>query len=199
MTLTSTGHSALAAQAGELYWYSICGLPVQSAVRLPIPQLECSIDLEPAWVIRLGARDVRAPAEPATVSVKPPDSQDVPGTAFTTYLDTTGSWWWWESVATFHVSTDGRLIDVFPKSGAVERNLGLILTGPLASFVMFRIGHPKLHGSAVATPNGAVIFLGAAGYGKSTLAAAFVNRGMPLLADDLLPLSTRDDGIYVGP
>jgi len=47
------------------------------------------------------------------------------------------------------------------------------------------------HASAVATPWGAVGFLGASGTGKSTLAAALAREGWPHLSDDSLVLEPR--------
>ena len=43
-----------------------------------------------------------------------------------------------------------------------------------------------LHASAVATPDGAIVFAGAPGQGKSTLATALALRGFPLVSDDFL-------------
>lgn len=43
-----------------------------------------------------------------------------------------------------------------------------------------------LHASAVATPSGAMAFVGPPGIGKSTLAAALAVRGLPLITDDFL-------------
>lgn len=186
--------------ATNLRWYGICGLPVQSEVQLRLPELTPPGDDEPAWVIRVGATDQRAPMEPPAQPDPSRGPAYIRGTAFTTYLDAGGSWWWFDTVATVHVSTDARLVDVYPKSGADEHSLGLALTGPLTAFVMYRLGYPTLHSSAVATPHGAAAFLGGSGYGKSTLAAAFVKgQGMPLLADDLMPLALREDGVYVRP
>jgi hypothetical protein len=190
-----------ASAAATPFSYSICGLPVRSAVRLPIPEQVSAADEDPAWVIRLGEVDRRAPAEPAVATTRASIGEPgvSAGIAFKTYLDESGSWWWWDGIVTVHISRDARLVDVYPKSGGDERSIGLIMTGPLAAFVMFRLGHPTLHGSAVATPHGAAIFLGSAGYGKSTMAAAFLSRGLPLLADDLVPLAIERDGIYVKP
>lgn len=53
-------------------------------------------------------------------------------------------------------------------------------------------GRLVLHASAVATPHGAIAFLGAAGQGKSTLSASFVRRAFPLVTDD--GLLVDDDG-----
>jgi len=69
----------------------------------------------------------------------------------------------------------------------------------MAAFVLFRLGQPLLHASAVHLDAGAVAFLGPAGRGKSTMAASFLSRGARLLADDLLPLRVTADGILAAP
>lgn len=58
-------------------------------------------------------------------------------------------------------------------------------------------GQIGLHGAAVACRNRALVFLGEAGAGKSTFAAAFLaRRGASLLADDAVAL---EDGAFVIP
>ncbi|MCG8469527.1 MAG: hypothetical protein MJB57_15195 [Gemmatimonadetes bacterium] len=51
-----------------------------------------------------------------------------------------------------------------------------------------------LHTSCVQTPRGAVLFSGASGAGKSSLAGALMKRGYPLLADDLTAVGVSEDG-----
>jgi hypothetical protein len=48
-------------------------------------------------------------------------------------------------------------------------------------------------------PDGCCAFLGNAGFGKSTLAAAFVRRGWTLVCDDCLHVDPGEDGINVVP
>lgn len=62
------------------------------------------------------------------------------------------------------------------------------LLGPVLAFWLERRGLLALHASAIAAAAGAVGFLGAHGEGKSSAAAAFLERGLPLLTDDILPL-----------
>ena len=52
-------------------------------------------------------------------------------------------------------------------------------------------GYEALHTGAVATPAGAVAIAAQAGGGKSTLLAALLGRGLPLVADDVLVLEPR--------
>jgi len=53
---------------------------------------------------------------------------------------------------------------------------------------LLKQGIEPLHCTAVVVNGGAVGFLGDCGYGKSSLAAAFLQAGYPLLTDDLLVL-----------
>ncbi|MGQ0801880.1 MAG: hypothetical protein ACT4NL_17420 [Pseudomarimonas sp.] len=61
------------------------------------------------------------------------------------------------------------------------------------------IGMPPIHASAVASETGAIALLGKSGAGKSTLAAALVNFGYRLCADDLLPLAVVAGEVPVYP
>jgi hypothetical protein len=51
-----------------------------------------------------------------------------------------------------------------------------------------------LHASAVATPSGAFVFVGAPGRGKSTLSTALAVRGLPLISDDFVVVGHGPDG-----
>jgi hypothetical protein len=51
-------------------------------------------------------------------------------------------------------------------------------------------GYLVLHASAVACRHRAAVFLGASGWGKSTLAAALHQRGFPFIADDVVAIDT---------
>jgi hypothetical protein len=64
----------------------------------------------------------------------------------------------------------------------------LRLLGPVLSYWLERLGIPALHASAVRIGSGAVGFLARSGGGKSSLAAAFLQAGAPLLTDDVLPV-----------
>jgi hypothetical protein len=56
-----------------------------------------------------------------------------------------------------------------------------------------------LHGSAIVLDGQAVALVGPAGAGKSTAAAAFAARGVPVLSDDLVALTPDADGFLVQP
>ncbi len=54
-------------------------------------------------------------------------------------------------------------------------------------------GRFLMHGSAVETRVGALAFVGASGWGKSTLGAAFDTNGAPLLSDDCMEFFVNSD------
>jgi hypothetical protein len=73
------------------------------------------------------------------------------------------------------------------------------LLGPVMGFVMLLRGVVCLHASAVAIGDEAIAFLGPAGSGKSTTAAAFAERGYSVLAEDVVTLDDRGDRFLVRP
>ncbi|HJP90389.1 MAG TPA: hypothetical protein VJ875_00430 [Pyrinomonadaceae bacterium] len=73
------------------------------------------------------------------------------------------------------------------------------LLGPIMGFVMLLRGVVCLHASAVVVNDEAIAFLGPAGAGKSTTAAAFSKRGYSVLAEDVMTLDDRHDRFLVRP
>ena len=69
------------------------------------------------------------------------------------------------------------------------------LVGMVLSFALRLRGDFSLHASGIETDGGAVALIGPHGAGKSTLAAAFGRRGLPVLTDDILRL-TFADGVW---
>jgi hypothetical protein len=87
-------------------------------------------------------------------------------------------------VATYYAH-DGSEIVVDPEAGAPEIDLRSYLMGSLFAVICHQRGLLPLHASAIATPQGAVAFLGSSGAGKSSIAAFLARRGHRILADDI--------------
>ncbi|WP_204104535.1 MULTISPECIES: hypothetical protein [Spirulina sp. CCY15215] len=73
------------------------------------------------------------------------------------------------------------------------------LLGPVLAFVLRLQGVLCLHASAIALQDSAIAFIGAAGAGKSTTAAAFAQRGYPVLSDDVVALDWQENTPFVRP
>jgi hypothetical protein len=87
-------------------------------------------------------------------------------------------------IARFWVQ-DGNRITIEPAPGSDEDTIRLFLLGSALGALLHQRGQIILHGSAVETERGAVIFVGPSGVGKSTLAAALQQKGYRVLADDV--------------
>jgi hypothetical protein len=73
------------------------------------------------------------------------------------------------------------------------------LLGPVLGLLLRLRGVTCLHASAVAFENQGVAFVGAAGAGKSTTAAAFARQGFGILSDDIVALAEGEDSFQVMP
>ena len=86
----------------------------------------------------------------------------------------------------------------WPDSLALEDTTTYLL-GPILGFVLRLRRVTCLHASAVAIGDEAIVFVGTSGAGKSTTAAAFAERGYPVLCDDLAALSEQEYTFFVQP
>jgi hypothetical protein len=94
---------------------------------------------------------------------------------------------------------EGRTIWAEAPDSATLEDTAAYLLGPALGFALRLRGTTCLHASAVAIDGVAVAFVGSAGAGKSSLAAAFARHGCPVLTDDVAPLREIDDGFEVLP
>jgi hypothetical protein len=98
----------------------------------------------------------------------------------------------------FHISASGRRILAAPNAIAAWR-WQRYLIGRVLPFAALLQGLEPLHASAVATPTEAVLIVGAAGAGKSTLAAALLGAGLTFVADDVVALQLRGGAVLAHP
>jgi hypothetical protein len=106
----------------------------------------------------------------------------------------------WDGAGTWLLDRGRTRVDAHspadPPDAAWQRAL---LDSVLGSVALGR-GVEGLHGGAVLTERGAVAVLGASGAGKTSLLAALLERGHPLVADDVLVLAGTDPpAIHPGP
>lgn len=101
-----------------------------------------------------------------------------------------------EGIASYYISNGERIL-IEPDPGASEDHIRLFLLGSSFGALLHQRGLLVIHASAIATEQGAVLFVGESGHGKSTTAAAFFRRGYRLIADDVCTLALDDQQIPV--
>jgi hypothetical protein len=166
----------------DLYFYRLYGLRLASVLACP----ELSIDSpgEPDVVVRFGhvQWDSHMLASSYVARKIGPGRLllNVPG------------------IARFQMENGSRIL-IEPAADTTLPAIRLFLLGAAMSGILHQRGITSLHASAIATPEGAVIFAAPSGYGKSTLVAALSQRGYPLLADDICALTINDSEIWLHP
>jgi hypothetical protein len=90
--------------------------------------------------------------------------------------------------ARFLVNASGSSIDAWWDPPLTDVDAADYLLGSVLAFVVRLRGMVPLHASAVVVQERAILFAGAAGAGKSSLAAAFAVLGYPVLSDDLVAM-----------
>ncbi|CAG0947602.1 hypothetical protein ANRL1_04323 [Anaerolineae bacterium] len=148
-----------------MYQYVAFGLGIHSDIALGETETRTNADV----VIRV--------ASPAAFPDSLPD-----GTAF---AQARSAQIQYRAVGVFTIR-DGTTIELVPVPGADELQIRLTILGPVFSILLHQRGGLVLHASAVAKDCSGIAILGAPGWGKSTTAAALVQRGYALVADDII-------------
>lgn len=174
------------------YRYSVYGISLRSEVPLSLPEAGDSgfaeIDLS------IGSPELFADAvRGATLGPSP--------TAWyrRAHLPDGSTYVRWEDLGEFLVSGDGRRITLGVLRAASQEAFQVYLLGQALSFALVKRGLEPLHATSVVVNGSAVAFLGGSGFGKSSLAASFLDAGHHLLTDDLLLLRENGHGFYAYP
>jgi hypothetical protein len=101
-------------------------------------------------------------------------------------------------VARYRVE-EGQRILIQPLPNASPEKVRLFLFGSALGALLYQRGLLPLHGSAVLTQWGGMIFVGPQGSGKSTLAAEFHRSGYRLLSDDVCAVESTPQGVRILP
>lgn len=99
----------------------------------------------------------------------------------------------------FVMSRDEGWIDCYRQNGTTKAELEVWLFGLVLAFLLQDRGVFSLHAAAVACRGRALAFIGHNGYGKSTLASFFLQKGHSLITDDILPLVEKDNSLIAMP
>lgn len=97
-----------------------------------------------------------------------------------------------DDTGTFEVDREGRRIRWCAPSSVDRNRARKDVLGRVFALLFHQQGVPTLHGSAVALEDAGLCFLAPKFHGKSTTAAALVDAGATLLADDLVVVEPRE-------
>jgi len=89
---------------------------------------------------------------------------------------------------------DGREICIERIPGSSDDDVRIFLLGTPFGALLHQRNILALHASGIQTERGAVLFMGPPASGKSTLLAAFVQRGYAMLADDVTGIVQNENG-----
>lgn len=186
------GREALAADS--FYRYGVYGISVQSPIRLSLPEQSGA-----------GLVSIEFRTAPASFFLEILGSTQLQQMGRCTYqyahLQDGSSYVRWNDIGEFLVSGDGRFITCARFPEAPMESFQVYLLGQALSFALVKNGFEPVHATCVVIDGEAVAFLGNSGFGKSSLAAHFLQAGDRLLTDDLLLVREGVDGLlaYPGP
>jgi len=182
-----------AACAPPFKTYSLFGLAISSALPLPCPELQGADILPEVALLEASERDIADCLEGPPVRTDDNDCWKcrvfADGTAYVRWCDR----------FEFAVAGDGGRV-LWRKLVEVPNEvLFTYLLGHVLSYCLLARGFEQLHATAVVIDGSAIALLGGCGFGKSTLAAALLSRGYPLLTDDVLVLRFQENSVVARP
>lgn len=151
--------------------YTISGLCLRSEIELP--------EL-------VEARDTAIQPDVRLIRAETPDALDTPVNRGVLYQAAPAQFLLQMPKIARYWVRNGDEILVTPDPQAQEAEIRIFLLGTVWAALLHQRGLLVLHASGIATPEGAVIFIGRSSAGKSSLAAAFYQRGYQILGDDTI-------------
>ena len=94
--------------------------------------------------------------------------------------------------ADFVISADGEQIDCAPWPNVPDETIRHLFLDQILPRILSQREGVVLHGSAVVIGGGGVVFMGESGQGKSTLAVSLSRKGFPMLTDNGLYVTQKD-------
>jgi hypothetical protein len=173
------------------YRYSVHGITLRSEMPLALPEgaadlAEIELRIAPSACFADAVRDAQF-EEPPTAWYRHGRLPDR-----SAYIR-------WEGIGEFLVSADGSTIDCRRFDAASAESFEVYLLGQALSFALVKRGLEPLHAATIVINGEAAVFLGGSGFGKSSLAACFLDAGHRLLTDDLLVLHERSGRMFAYP
>jgi hypothetical protein len=156
-------------------YYKTFGLNIQSEIELPelLPSTNNEVDV----IIKTG----QVPSE-LTNCLKKGVTYEIGANEFLFEIF---------DVARFYI-TNGEQIIVEPKEESTPDDIRLFLLGTCLGAILHQRQILPVHASAIVHNGEAVLFMGATGTGKSTIATAFRLKGYEMITDDVCPVRIID-------
>lgn len=151
-----------------MHRYQAFGLGIHTEIALPEIAVHANVPAD--LVIRIGRGDASTGTSPEEYRFTADDAHC-----------------FWDTVGRFTIRS-GREIQVDPLPNVEESVIRLPLLGVCLALALHQRGLLVLHGSAVEHDGHAIVFLGAKGAGKSTMAASLCAEGCGLLSDDIVAI-----------
>jgi hypothetical protein len=101
--------------------------------------------------------------------------------------------------ARFLVTTSGSEVDAWWDAPLTEADAADYLLGSVLAFIVRLRGMVPLHASAIVVQDQAIVFAGAQGAGKSSIAAAFAILGYPVVSDDVVVMDVSTGRVCAYP
>ena len=125
------------------------------------------------------------------------DERDIP--LLTIRTAGSGYWLCYAEGTRFLVSGSGREVDAWWDEPLTDVDAADYLLGGVLAFIARLRGRVPVHASAVVIEEQAILFAGAAGAGKSSIASAFAILGYPVLSDDVVVIDDSSGGVVAYP
>lgn len=174
--------------------YTICGSAFASSI--PIPELALAVGRDPLFNFQLCCEAFEVSSTWRWINQwELPDGEIWLAFAKleTEYLLQ------FPKLADFVVSNDGKLIHCYPQAEVPIDTIRHLLLNQVIPLALSHLGKTILHASACRNADGAMAFVGMTGAGKSTLAASFALRGLPIITDDCLLVEEQSGAVECVP
>jgi hypothetical protein len=164
-------------------WHRMYGLLIETEVPYG-PDVEP--DGEPDWRVRWAPGDV-------DLDVPPPGQLVVDRAVWPVYSDGDVFALWSERFGRFDLHVTERMVSIALAKPQLEL-ASLYMRGVIMSLALELTGLSVLHANSMLVDDRAVAFIGQRGAGKTTVTTALHAAGLPLLADDVVPIERLADG-----
>jgi hypothetical protein len=173
--------------------YSLYGLTLRSAIPLPCPRVETEIASADVELVECGAGEFWQASSQERIFFREEGLWQC-----SIFADGSAHILWRDHFE-FVVSPDARQVR-WRKLQDVSYEVFLTyFLGQVLSYCLLARGIEPLHATAIVVNERAIAFLGDSGYGKSTLAATFLQKGYALLTDDVLALEFKVEKVWARP